>query len=158
MGGGLFRAPPLFSRNYWTDCKNSSDIWNPWKNCWRKTNFIDLGVTSDVTGKVKVKMFDISGLVDIGEQNCDVKHKQSQLIGMNSVSDICKYHLLCFATIIEVKIMSGHQVKKVKQFFFSWFRASIHVFRSDFRKEREKWPCKTFWSIKIGQQKLGKSR
>ena len=30
-------------------------------------------------------------------------------------SDICKYHLLCFATIIEVKVMSGHQVKKVKQ-------------------------------------------
>ena len=34
---------------------------------------------------------------------------------MDSVSDICKYHLLCFMTIIEVKIMSGHQVKKVKQ-------------------------------------------
>ena len=31
---------------------------------------------------------------------------------MDSVSDICKYHLLCFATIIEVKVMSGHQVKK----------------------------------------------
>ena len=67
------------------------------------------------------------------------KHKQSQLIGMDSVSDICKYHLLCFATIIEVKVMSGHQVKKVKQ-KKSWFRAAIHVFRSDFRKELEKWP------------------
>ena len=32
---------------------------------------------------------------------------------MDSVSDICKYHLLCFMTIIEVKVMSGHQVKKV---------------------------------------------
>ena len=52
------------------------------------------------------------GLGDIGEQNCDVKHKQSQLIGMDSVSDICKYHLLCFVTIIEVKVISGHQVKK----------------------------------------------
>ena len=31
---------------------------------------------------------------------------------MDSVSDICKYHLLCFATIIEVKVMPGHQVKK----------------------------------------------
>ena len=28
-----------------------------------KTNFIDLGVTSDVTGQVKIKMFDNSGLV-----------------------------------------------------------------------------------------------
>ena len=34
---------------------------------------------------------------------------------MDSVSDICKYHLLCFMTIIEVKVMSGHQVEKVKQ-------------------------------------------
>ena len=34
---------------------------------------------------------------------------------MDSVSDICKYHLLCFMTIIEVKVMSGQQVKKVKQ-------------------------------------------
>ena len=34
---------------------------------------------------------------------------------MDSVSDICKYHLLCFATIIEVEVMSRHQVKKVKQ-------------------------------------------
>ena len=70
---------------------------------------------SDVTGQVKFKMFDISGFGDIGERNCDVKHKQSQLIGMDRVSDICKYHLVCFATIIEVKVMSGHQVKKVKQ-------------------------------------------
>ena len=31
---------------------------------------------------------------------------------MDSVSDICKYHLLCFRTIIEVKVISGHQVKK----------------------------------------------
>ena len=55
------------------------------------------------------------GLGDIGEQNCDVKLKQSQRIGMDSASDICKYHLLCFVTIIEVKVISGHQVKKVKQ-------------------------------------------
>ena len=31
---------------------------------------------------------------------------------MDSVSDICKYHLLCFVTIIEVKVISGRQVKK----------------------------------------------
>ena len=34
---------------------------------------------------------------------------------MNSVTDICKYHFLCFVTIIQVKVISGHQVKKVKQ-------------------------------------------
>ena len=36
---------------------------------------------------------------------------------MDSVSDIHKYHLLCFVTIIEVKVISGHQVKKVTHFF-----------------------------------------
>ena len=61
-GGGYFE-PPSDLRNYWTDSKNSSGIWKPWKNCQGKTNFIDLGVTSDVTDQVKVKMFDISGLV-----------------------------------------------------------------------------------------------
>ena len=67
---------------------------------------------SDVTGQVQSQNVRHFGLGDIGERNCNVKHKQSQLIGMDSVSDICKYHLLCFATIIEVKVMSGHQVKK----------------------------------------------
>ena len=37
---------------------------------------------------------------------------------MDNVSDICMYHLLWFATIIEVKVMSGHQLKKVKQKHF----------------------------------------
>ena len=34
---------------------------------------------------------------------------------MDSVTDICRYHFLCFVTIMKVKIISGHQVKKVKQ-------------------------------------------
>ena len=34
---------------------------------------------------------------------------------MDSVSDICKYHLQCFVTIIEVKVISSHQVKKAKE-------------------------------------------
>ena len=34
---------------------------------------------------------------------------------MDSVTDVCKYHFLCFMTIIQVKVISGHQVKKVKQ-------------------------------------------
>ena len=70
---------------------------------------------------------------------------------MDSVTDICKYHFLCFVTVLQVKVISGHQVKKVKQ-KISWFRAAIHVFRSDFRKEREKWPYNTFWSFKIGEK------
>ena len=34
---------------------------------------------------------------------------------MDSVTDICKYHFLCFVTIMQVKVISGHQVKKVKK-------------------------------------------
>ena len=45
---------------------------------------------------------------------------------MDSVTDICKYHFLCFVTIIQVKVISGHKVKKVKQKKSS-FRAAIHV-------------------------------
>ena len=35
---------------------------------------------------------------------------------MDSVTDICKYHFLCFVTIIQVKVISGHQVKKANFF------------------------------------------
>ena len=29
---------------------------------------------------------------------------------MDCVTDICKYHFLCFVTITQVKVISGHQV------------------------------------------------
>ena len=59
---------------------------------------------------------------------------------MYSVTDICKYHFLCFVTIIQVKVISGHQVKKVKQKKNRDLELRYMFFRSDFRKEREKWP------------------
>ena len=34
---------------------------------------------------------------------------------MDSVTDICKHHFLCFVTIIQVKVISDHQVKKAKK-------------------------------------------
>ena len=34
---------------------------------------------------------------------------------MDSITDMCKYHLIWFVTILQVKVISGHQVKKVKQ-------------------------------------------
>ena len=57
---------------------------------------------------------------------------------MDSVSDICKYHLLCF---IDHNRGQGHvrspgkkgQAKKIRD-----LELAIHVYRSDFRKEREK--------------------
>ena len=80
---------------------------------------------------------------------------------MDSVSDICKYHLLCFMTIIEVKVMSGHQVPKkgqAKQFRDLELR---YMFLGPiFAKKNAKNDTKTlFRSIKTGKKiKFGKSR
>ena len=42
----------------------------------------------------------------------------------------------------------------------SWYGTAIHVYRSNFCKEHEKWPNNTFWKIKIVQKikiaKMGK--
>ena len=130
-GGGLFRAPPPSDlRNCWTDSQNSSGIWKPWKN-WRENKFCWPRGREWRHRSRQSRNVRLFGLGDIGEQNCIVKFNQCQRIGMDIVSDICKYHLLCFVTIIEVKVISGHQVRSSN--FFSWFRAAIHVFRSDFR-------------------------
>ena len=52
---------------------------------------------------------------------------------MDSVTDISKYHFLCFGTMIQVKVISGHQVKK-GQIKNSGFRAVIHVLGQIFVK------------------------
>ena len=54
--GGFFR-PPSYIRNYWTDPQNSNGVRKPCQICREKSNFIELGVTDDVTGQVKDKMF-----------------------------------------------------------------------------------------------------
>ena len=62
-GGGGYFEPPLISETTGPILKIQAAFESPGKTVDVKTNFIDLGVTSDVTGQVKVKMFDISGLV-----------------------------------------------------------------------------------------------
>ena len=99
------------------------------------------------------------GLGDIGEQNCDVKHKQSQLIGMDSVTDICKYHFLCFMTIIKVKVISGHQVKKVKQKKFRDLELRYMFLGQIFTKNAKNDPKTLFEASKsVKKTKFGKSR
>ena len=76
---------------------------------------------------------------------------------MNSITDICKYHFLCFVTTIQVKVISGHQVKKVKLKKLG-FRAAIHVFGQIFTKNTKNDPI-TLLSIEICQKiNLGKSQ
>ena len=72
-GGGAISSPPpplipLISETTGPILKIQAAFESPGKNCRAKTNFIDLGVTSDVTGQVKVKMFDISGLVTLASK------------------------------------------------------------------------------------------
>ena len=55
-GGAIF-CPPSYLRNYWTDPQNSNGVRKACQICRGKPNFIDLGVTDDVTGQVKDKMF-----------------------------------------------------------------------------------------------------
>ena len=62
-GGGAISSPPLISETTGLILKIQAAFESPGKNCRGKANFIDFGVTSDVTGQVKVKMLDISGLV-----------------------------------------------------------------------------------------------
>ena len=58
---------------------------------------------------------------------------------MGSVTDICKYHFLCSLIMIQVKVISDHQEKTFKH-KKSGFRAVMQVYRSEFRKDREKIP------------------
>ena len=62
-GGAISSPPPLISETTGPLVKIQTALESPGKNFRGKTNCIDLRVTSDVTGQVKVKMFDFSGLV-----------------------------------------------------------------------------------------------
>ena len=137
-GGGAISSPPLISETTGPIVKIQAAFESAGKTAKRKQILLNSGsrVTSQVRSKSKYSTFRVWWH---RRAKLQCKLKQSQRTGMDSVSDICEYHLLCFVTIIEVKVISGHQVKKVKQ-KISWFRGAIHVFRSDFRKEREKWP------------------
>ena len=59
---------------------------------------------------------------------------------MDSVSDIPKYHLLCFVTMTEVKVISGHQVKKVKQRNRDLELRYMFLGQIFSKKTRKKWP------------------
>ena len=56
---------------------------------------------------------------------------------MDSVTDICKYHFPSFVTIIQAKVISGHQGKSVKK---SGFRAVMHVLGQIFAKNTKNDP------------------
>ena len=74
------------------------------------------GPADDVTGQVKVEMFDISGLVTSASQISMFRaNKANETACIVSLTFNCKYHFLCVVTIIQLNVISGHQVKKVNQ-------------------------------------------
>ena len=78
---------------------------------------------------------------------------------MDGVTDICEYHFLCFVTITQVKVVSGHQVKKVKQFFSRDLELRYMFLGQIFRKRTRKMTLKHFLKRQNrSTTKFGKSR
>ena len=73
----------------------------------------DLEVTGDVTGQVKVRMFDFSDFVTLVSTILMSSANKANESAW-AVLLTCVGHFLCFVTMIQVKVISGHQVKKVK--------------------------------------------
>ena len=55
---------------------------------------------------------------------------------MDRVCDTSKYPPKPFVTLCKVKVIQGHEVKKVKFKIFG-LGGVIHLFRPDFRQERK---------------------
>ena len=78
---------------------------------------------------------------------------------MDSVTDICKYHhFLCFVTIIQVMVISGHQVKKVKQKKNRNLEMRYMFLGQIFAHNAKSDPKTLFEASKSVKTKLGKSR
>ena len=83
-GGGAISSPPLISETNGPILKIQAAFESPGKTVRENKFYCPRGHEwRHRSGQNQnVRHF---GLGDIGEQNCDVKHKQSQLIGMDSV-------------------------------------------------------------------------
>ena len=76
---------------------------------------------------------------------------------MDSVTDICTYHFLCFVIMIQVKVISGQQVKKVKQ--KNWDLELRYMFLGQILAKNAKNDPKHFLKRQnLSKIKLGKSR
>ena len=113
--GGGGKGPPEISQITGPISKFQTPFDSPVRELPVQGQKFDPEVSDDVTGQVKVRIFDFSGLVTSASKisMLSANKANDKAIGMDSVTGICKYHFLCFVTIIQVS--SGHQVKKVKQ-------------------------------------------
>ena len=92
-----------------SDSQNSNGVRLIWRTFGGKPNFVDLGVTDDITGQVKVKMFDdfesltLSRTTAIWNGNKPIQH-------MDRVLDTSKHHPNLLVSIFKVKVIRGHEV------------------------------------------------
>ena len=115
-GGGGAKAPPEISQTTGPISKFQTPFDSPVCELPVKGQKFNPEVTDDVTGQVKVRIVDFSGLVTSASKiSMLIASKANESAWITSVTDICKYQFLCFVTIIQVKVISDHQVKKVKQ-------------------------------------------
>ena len=114
-GGGGPKGPPEISQTTGPISKFQTPFDSPVRELPVQGQIFDLEVTDDVTGEVKVRIFDFSGLATsaskISMLSSNKANESAWIVSLTSVSII----FLCFVTIIQVKVISGHQVKKVKQ-------------------------------------------
>ena len=103
--------PPLSElRNYWSDLKiqTAFDIYGKFVE---KPNVVDLEITDDVTGQVRVKMFD-----DLEYLVCRAlepyQMKISQYNDMYRVWDTSKYNPKVSVSIFKANVIQGNEVKE----------------------------------------------
>ena len=109
-GRGIF-CPPSELRNYWSDLQNSNSVRLIWKTYRRKPNDVDLRVTDDVTGQVKVKMLDDLAYLVLSRTTA-VSNGNKSIQKRGSCLGHFKYHPELSVTIFKVKVIHGHEVKE----------------------------------------------
>ena len=101
-----------------------------YKICRGKANVVDLGVTDDVTGQVKVKMFDDLEYLVLSRTRA-VWNGNSQCNDMDRVWDTSKYHPKLLLSIFRVKVIQGHEVKEGSN-WKSWVWVALYMFLGHF--------------------------
>ena len=101
---------PVLWNSYLPDLQNSNGSRYIWKICRGKPNVGDLGVTDDVTGQVKVKVFDDLAYLALSRSTA-VQMEISQYSDMDRFWDTAKYHPKPSVSIFKIKVIQRHEVK-----------------------------------------------
>ena len=114
-GGGGGKEPPEISQTTGPISKFQTPFDSPVRELPVQGQPFELEFTDDVTDQAKVRIFNFSGLVTsaskISMLSASKANESEWIVSLTSVNIIS----CAFFTIIQAKVISGHQVKKVKQ-------------------------------------------